>query len=229
MAPGETTGHQPYLDALTKWATEPPHDVEIVPAKKEFFARTGEIFDDDKQFEMRMASFLEFYLFDRPLTSLGMTPARAYYLKALQEGPPERAAAFRAFTQTRHGVFEIRKLTPGNSRVRELVSMEEFDVTERRLVAGLEVGDVMEARLLPFGGQDYFSHAFGHHPRAAFELIRKEAKRRRKQGVDGGGKALAWDCAQRSLKADRYRNIAIDRIYVFGAQNLLPEKTPEKT
>ena len=217
MGPSEAPGHQPYLDALTHWATQPPFDVEIVPAKKEFFARTGEIFDDDKQFEMRMAAFLEFYLFDRPLAQRGVTPARAYYQLALKDGPPERAAAFGAFTRSVHGVFEVRKLEAGCSRVRELVSLHEFDVTERRLVAGVEVGDVMEARLFPFGGQEYFSHAFGHHPRAAFELIRKEARRRRKAGTGGGGEALAWDCAQRSLKADRYRNIAIDKIYVFDA------------
>jgi hypothetical protein len=210
----EGAGHQSYLDALTSWATAAPHDGEIVPAKKEFFARTGEIFDDDKQFEMRMASFLEFFLFDRPLAS-GQTPAATYYRRALAEGPPERAAAFRTFTGTIHGVFEVRKLAPGCSRVRELVSLQEFDVTERRIVAGLEVGDVMEARLLPFGGAEFFSQAFGHHPRAAFDLIRAEARRRRKLGVGGGGQALAWDCAQRSLKADRYRNIAIEKIYAF--------------
>jgi hypothetical protein len=214
----EGAGHQSYLDALTSWATAAPHDAEIVLAKKEFFARTGEIFDDDKQFEMRMASFLEFFLFDRPLAS-GQTPAATYFRRVLKEGPPERAAAFRTFTDTIHGVFEVRKLEPGCARVRELVSLAEFDVTERRLVAGVEVGDVMEARLLPFGGQGFFSHAFGHHPRAAFDLIRSEAKRRRKEGVPGGGQALAWDCAQRSLKADRYRNIAIEKIYVFDGAN----------
>lgn len=214
----EGAGHQSYLDALTQWATAAPNDGEIVPAKKEFFARTGEIFDDDKQFEMRMASFLEYFLFDRPLSS-GQTPAAAFYRRALAEGPPERAAAFRTFTGTIHGVFEVRRLDFGLSRVRELVSLREYDVTERRMVAGLEVGDVMEARLLPFGGHEFFSHAFGHHPRAAFDLIRAEARRRRKQGVPGGGQALAWDCAQRSLKADRYRNIAIEKIYVFDGAN----------
>jgi hypothetical protein len=215
MSPAEGTGHQPYLDALTLWATAAPFDAEIVPAKKEFFARTGEIFDDDKQFEMRMASFLEYFLFDRPLAQSGQTPAVAFYRKALVQGPPERAAAFRAFTHTVHGVFEVRRLQPGCSRVRELVSMAEYDVTERRLVAGLEVGDVMEARLVPFGGEGFFSQAFGHHPRAAFDLIRREARRRHRDSLRGAGQALAWDCAQRSLKADRYRNIAIDKIYVF--------------
>lgn len=215
MSPAEGAGHQPYLDALTQWATQAPNDGEIVPAKKAFFARTGEIFDDDKQFEMRMAAFLEYYLFDWSLASTGQSPATTFYRRALAEGPPERAAAFRAFTDTVHGIFEVRKLEPGCARVRELISLKEYDVTERRLAAGLDVGDVMEARLLPFGGQGYFCHAFGHHPRAAFELIRKEARRRRKLGLPGGGQALAWDCAQRSLKADRYRNIAIDKIYAF--------------
>ena len=212
----DAAGHQAFLDELTRWATAPEREAEIREARKEFFARTGEIFDDDKQFEMRMASFLEFYLFDRPLQAEQRTPARAYYERALAEGPPERAAAFRAFTETQHGVFEVRAIAAGGARVRDLLSGREFDVTERRALTGIHKGDVFEARIVPFGGQAWFSHAFGHHPRAAFPLIRKEARRRKKALEPQDSKALAWDCAQRSLKADRYRNIAIEKIYDFA-------------
>lgn len=214
----DAAGHQRYFDELVAWATSAPRDQEIVLAKREFFSRTGEIFDDDKQFEMRMASFLEFFVFDRQLEATGVTPAAAFYRQVLAEGPPERAAAFRAFTETVHGIFELRRIAKGSSRVKELLTHREYDVTERRLLAGLEVGDVMEARLVPFGGEGWFSSAFGYHPRAAFELIRKEARRRRKLGDGVNGHALAWDCAQRSLKADRYRNIAIEKIYAFSGR-----------
>jgi len=39
-------------------------------AKADYFRLTGEVFEDDKLFELRMASFLDYYLYDRvsPLT-----------------------------------------------------------------------------------------------------------------------------------------------------------------
>ena len=38
----------------------------------------SEVFDEDKAFEMRMASFLDWYLFDRPSPTTGKTPARSF-------------------------------------------------------------------------------------------------------------------------------------------------------
>ena len=56
-----------------------------------------------------------------------------------------------------HGLFEVRKLGKGMVRLRELFSGKDFDVTERRHIAGLEKGDILEARLIPFGGHLLFS------------------------------------------------------------------------
>lgn len=207
---------QHWLDELTRFATPEAAQPDLVAAKRDYFARTGELFDDDKQFEMRMASFLEHYLFDRPGAD-GQTPAQRRYAQALREGPPEVAAAYRSFTETVHGLFEVRRLGRGFVLARDLGRLEDYEVTERRAIPGLQVGDVLEARLIPFGGGYWFSSAFVCHPRAAFDLIRREARRRRKAGEAAPSRELAWDCAQRSLKADRYRNIAIDRIYDFRA------------
>ncbi len=206
--------YQAWLDELVAWAMPESRKAEILPARAAYFEKSGEIFDDDKQFEGRMASFLEHFVFDRPAES-GLTPARTYYLQVLTEGPPERAAAFRAFTETIHGLFEVRRLSPGEVRVRDVNSGLDYEITERRTMAGLTKGDVVEARLIPFGGNLWFSTAFVWHPREAVPLILKEAKRRKKKEPHRTGLELVHDCAQRSLKVDRYRNIAIEKIYDF--------------
>ncbi len=210
----EAASFQPYLDELVAFATPEARKDELVVARKEFFERTGEIFEDDKQFEARMSALLEFFLFDRPREA-GLTPAAELYGKVLQEGPPERAAAFRAFTETVHGLFEVRKLAKGSVMLRELFTGLDFQVTERRQLAGLTKGDVLEARLIPFGGHFWFSAAFTWHPRNAVPSILKEVKRRKKKGLADPAGFLA-DCARRALKADRYRNIAIEKIYEFA-------------
>ena len=209
----EASGFQPFLDELVAFATPEARKDELVAARKEFFDLTGEIFEDDKQFEARMAALLEYFIFDRAREN-GLAPAAELYAQVLKDSPPDRAAAFRAFTETVHGLFEVRKLGTGFVRLRELFTALDFQVTERRQLAGLTRGDVLEARLIPFAGTLWFSSAFCWHPRGAVPSILKEVKRRKKKGAALPAEFLA-DCARRSLKADRYRNIAIEKIYEF--------------
>jgi hypothetical protein len=205
--------YQPYFDELVKWATPEPRQAELLEAKAGFFKLTGEVFDDDKQLEMRMAAFLEHYVCDRVSPHRGKTPAVEYFEKLQAEGG--NAEAFRAFTQTLHGLFEVRKLKTGLVRLRELFTSDDYDVTERRVLAGMKKGDILEARLVPFAGTLWFSSAFCYHPPGSFKSIWKEVKRRRKQEPARPQVDLVYDCARRSLKADRYRQIAIEKIYDF--------------
>lgn len=216
----ELQSYQTWFDELVQWAKLDDRKEEVLAARKAFFERTGEIFEDDRQFESRMASFLEWFLFDRPGAD-GLAPAQLRYQQALREGPPERASAFRAFTETIHGLFEAKRLEAHEVRLKALFSGKDFIVTERRQLAGLHKGDVLEARLIPHGGYYWFSTAFTWHPSEAARLIVAEARRRVKGGLDGQ-QALMDDCARRALKVGRYRNIAVEKIYDFKGPALLP-------
>ena len=215
----ELQSYQSWFDELVSWAKLDDRKDEVLQARKEFFERTGEIFEDDRQFEARMASFLEYFLFDRKGAD-GRTPAQARYQLALDQGPPERAAAFRPFTETLHGLYEVRKLEPHQVKLRSLFGHGDYTVTERRQLAGLHKGDVLEARLIPFGGFFWFSGAFTWHPTEAARLIVHEAKRRVKSGQPEA--ELMSDCARRALKVGRYRNIAVEKIYDFTGKSPLP-------
>jgi len=212
--------YQPYLDQLIAYASSEERKPDLLAAKTEYFQRTGEVFEDDKQFEMRMASFLDFYLFDRRRGGTGRTAAEEFLEARAAAGDAAELAAFRSFTETVHGLFEVRKIKPGMVRLRELFGGKEFEVTERRHTVGLEKGDILEARLVPFDGALLFSTAFCFHPREAVKAIKKEVKRRKKVMPDAPPVQLTWEAAKRALKADRYRQIAVDKIYDFETSRL---------
>lgn len=202
------------FDLLVQWAMTPERQSDVVAARTEFSALAGEVFEEDRQLELRLAGFLEFYLCDRVAAWAGTTPARARYLSALTTEGPQQAQTWRAFCETWHALFEVKELTAGKVTLVALSSRSEVAVSERRAMHGLSLGDVLEARLIPFAGGLAFSSAWVWHPHEAAPLIKAEAERRRQSGSPE--KELLFDCARRSLKADRYRQIAIEKIYEFA-------------
>ena len=145
--------YQPYLDQLIAFASHEDRKPDLLAAKADYFQRTGEVFEDDKQFEMRMASFLDHFLFDRPRPASGKTPAQEFLESRSAAEDPGEVAAFRSFTETVHGLFEVRKIKPGVVRLRELFGGKEFDVTERRHTVGLEKGDILRRGSSPSMGR----------------------------------------------------------------------------
>jgi hypothetical protein len=212
--------HQQF-EQLTAFATGEPFKDEVLAAKAEYFARTGEVFDDDRSFEPRMAAFLEFYLFDRKLPARGVTPAELYLAeKGPQLGPEERGC-LEGFTKTLHSLFEVRKVHAGGIRVRDLFSGEDHEVYERRSVAGMAKGDILEARLIPLDSRELFAPAFCYHPKEARKAILKELKRQKKKPApDFTAENLMATLSRMALKVERYRNIAVEAIYTFDQKTI---------
>jgi hypothetical protein len=211
--------YQSLLDELYAVASAEARKPDVLAARSEFFRLTGEVFEDDRTFEMRMASFLDYYVFDHRSPQSGQTAAEELQAAKLKAGAPE-AALVEAFTRTLHGLFEVRKLGPGFVRLRELFSGRDHDVTERRSLAGLQRGDVLEARLIPAGDGLMFSPAFCFHPREAVKAIKREVKRRKKKEPDRSPQELVWEASKRAMKVDRYRQIAVEKIYDFEQSRL---------
>lgn len=203
------------FDALVAWAMTPERQDDVVAARAEYSQLAGDVFDEDRQLELRLTGFVEHYLCDRPAPwANGVTPAEARYRQALQTEGPVEAQLFQAFTHSWHGLFQVIDLAEGRVTLRSLSSRAEVRVNERRTLHGLSVKDVLEARLLPVSDGHVFSGAWVWHPHEAASSIVAEAERRRVAGLPE--RELLFDCARRSLKADRYRQIAIERIYDFS-------------
>jgi hypothetical protein len=203
------------LDELIAWATDEAHKDDLLAAKSVYSERTGEVFDDDRQLEARLASFLEWYVCDRVAPWLGVTPARARYEQSLTNEMPTRAQAFRAYTETLHGLFDVTHLDRGSATLQELVTQIHYRVRDERSHLGFNKGDVIEARLVPAADDFVFTPAQCWHPTAAAPLLRAEVKRRQTLGARFDIGTFTAEAARRALKADRYRQIALERIYDF--------------
>ncbi len=112
----------------------------------------------------------------------------------------------------------MRKIRDGTVCLRDVFTGKDHDVTERRQLVGLEKGDVLEARLLPFEGSLFFSGAFLYHPREVRRRILAEVKRRKKAAGRGGAldvPGLLALLSRMAFKLERYRNVRLESIYDF--------------
>jgi hypothetical protein len=206
-------------ERLLSWATAEARKDDLLAAKREHFERHGEPHEEDRSYEARLNRMLDHYLYDfRPAGGTGTTLER--FVEA--EGPslsPAELSAYRDLGRGLHGLFEVRKITDGRLRLRDVFAGKDLDVTERRNVAGLDKGDLLEARLLPFEGELFFSGAFIYHPREVRKAILAEVKRLKKEAGRGGAPDVAGFLAvlaRMAMKLERYRNVRLESIYDFS-------------
>jgi hypothetical protein len=216
-------------EKLLSWATAEPRKEELLAARREHFERRGEPHEEDRTHEIRLNAMLDYYLYDwRPGPGAGTTLER--FLEA--EGAtlsPEEVAGYRDLAQNVHGLLEVRKIKDGTIRLRDVFAGGDHDVTERRQVVGLEKSDLIEARLLPFQGNLFFSGAFLYHPREARKAVLAEVKRLKKAAGKGGMPdvpAFLAQLARMALKLERYRNVRLESIYDFSpeARTMTPSR-----
>jgi len=131
--------------------------------------------------------------------------------------------AYEDLAQNVHALFEVRRIKDGKVRLRDVFTGKDHDVTERRQLVGLEKGDLLEARLLPYAGSLLFSGAFLYHPREARRAILGEVKRRKKAAGRGGSPDVAGLLAllsRMAFKLERYRNVRLESIYDFSPETV---------
>jgi hypothetical protein len=206
-------------DRLVAWASGEARKEWLLAARQAYFERFGEPHEEDKSFESRMNGLLDWVLYDfRPN---GADTTLELFLRDPSQGlTTDDLAQIRELSHNLHGLFEVRRLRPGEIRLRDVFTRKDHDVTERRTLAGLARGDLLEARLLPHEGRLYFSGAFLYQPQEVRKAILAEVKRLRKQGKKEGTldvKAFLATLSRMAFKLERYRNVKIESIYDFAS------------
>src|SRR6266849_6202840 len=101
--------HGAYED-IVRFASEGRLNEEVRQAKTEFVERTGELFESDGSFERRLASFLEWYVLDRPVSfAPDVTPAKLYIESVADNLPAEEMVRLRGLTKSILSLFEFKR------------------------------------------------------------------------------------------------------------------------
>lgn len=169
------------LDPILAEFGQAPHLEEIQRAREQFFAALPDLREDDASFDRMMAFFLSWFVLDRPLDGSDETPLQRY------AADPRRTEAEKelcvALSANRHSLFSVQKIRPGGVDLRDLFLNEPVAVTERRQLAGLRRGDILEARLFPREpGLVFVTGAFVVHPPAATPVIERIIDEHRNTG-----------------------------------------------
>jgi hypothetical protein len=206
-------------ERLLAWAGADERQPWLLAARRDHFARVGEPHEEDKGYEARMNGLLDHYLYDfRPD---GIDTTLDLFLRDGAGGlTTDERAEMRELGRNLHTLVEVKKIRPGVVEVEEVFTGARHEVVERRAVVALAKGDILEARLLPHGGQLHFSASSIYHPREVRRAILQEVKRRAKGAAPGQRPDVADFLAQLSrmaLRLERYRNVQVESIYDFGA------------
>ncbi|HLK88409.1 MAG TPA: hypothetical protein VKZ18_00865 [Polyangia bacterium] len=157
----------PLLDRLTERYSENEHRLEAMRAREEYFDRAGKVFDDDAElFEGRMASFLEWYVLERPHAGLGGKPPIVHAIETGTRLPPEERRALAHLASSHRSLFQLAAPASPDRvlELEDLVGGARFSVLERRNTAGVAEGDVFEARVIWDGERAVFGRTFLFHP-----------------------------------------------------------------
>jgi len=204
-----------YLDHVIETYTQGKFEQEVRKARSDFFQMTGTAFEEDPFYEERLDLFLEWYIFTRPLAAYDLPPVKLFYLEKEKELSDEERAVYHGFTQNVHSLYQLKKVRGDNLVLEDLFTGKQVTVVEKKSM--MTVGDVFEARLVPYHGTYYFGKGFCFHPPQTKSFIVKCINKIKHLDEDFKNKLLL-DLAQMKLKHDRYPHIDVKYIYSFEAR-----------
>lgn len=206
--------YQQFLDPVVEMFTTGDYYKEVYAAKQEYFEKAGVVYEDDGEFENRMCIFMDWYLFDRELPTIDLSPMKFYFRKFSDTFSPEQLEVYTEFCKTIHSIFYLQNIKDTVIVVKDLFSKKTYEVCDADINMGFVKGDIFEARLIPFRGAYNFSKGFCFHPVEMEKFILGEIKKVRYQD-QGRQTKLILQLAAMKLKHTRYQHINIKHIYTF--------------
>lgn len=200
------------IDRLATVYASGPFRGEAAAAKDQFFERAGKVFDDDAElFEGRLASFLEWFVLERPLTEAGVPPVLHALGRNVEGTDPDARAALAALATSHRSLFEVVAVDGHEVDVEDVLGGARFRVTERRSTAGFEPGELLEARLVWDGERVIFGKTFLFHPADARESILDVVDRELGRGA--GRDDLLFQLSRLHVRWHRQGHVGAAKIY----------------
>jgi hypothetical protein len=203
------------VDRLAAEFSEGPHRAEIAGAREDYFTRSGKVFEDDAElFEGRVASFLEWYVLERPLAGGRPPVVRALERAVASAEPPETRRLLAHLATSHRSLFDLVAVRGDTIELDDLLGGARFLVHERRSTVGFGVGDLVEARLFWDGRRVIFGKTFLYHPRDA----RAEALAAIDAAVGRGDSRdeILFQLARLHVRWHRHGHVAAARVYRGG-------------
>lgn len=175
--------NQPFTPELADWAFSQawfPKEQEL--AWRELWP--PELWpENDRPADETLEIFLnQWIIYDRPTSTHHRTPLELFIDAKVKQRPAGRSV-FEDFKRSWVGAFSIEAIQPLQSMtLLDLASGRRFEVQEQQGTVGSQVGDVMLARILPFGQTFLIGASYGLVPQREAVAMRYTWDRLRQNG-----------------------------------------------
>lgn len=208
--------YESLVEKLMTHFSGPTYQDEVSEAKSIFFDRAGILDETSGDFEMKMAQFVDWFLFSREMKATGKTPVQMAL--AMDQGPlnHEEKVFGENLTKTVHSLFEFLKVKGEDVYVRDVFSASKHVIKKSPITMGFNKDELFEARLIPLADSFEFSNAFCFHPPQVTKIILKEVKKVKKMSGDTRSQAqeaLLVKLFKLRYKFEQYKHVDVRDIY----------------
>jgi len=165
------------LEQLFEFVAQHIPSEQIMMAKKEYQKTTGEIYEDDKSYNSRMALFLEWYLLDQYEPGTRQTVLENIIEDNSSSWTPDRLESYKDVSKNIQALFEIKKVRDNSVTVLDLFTDEKYQIEEEDSKIAFRKNDIFQGRIVPHNDKYFFTGYFCFHPNKTQRYIKGEAKK----------------------------------------------------
>ena len=165
------------LEQLFEFVAQHIPSEQIMMAKKEYQKTTGEIYEDDKSYNSRMALFLEWYLLDQYEPGTRQTVLENIIEDNSSSWTPDRLESYKDVSKNIQALFEIKKVRDNSVTVLDLFADEKYQIEEEDSKLAFRKNDIFQGRIVPHNDKYFFTGNFCFHPNNTQRYIKGEAKK----------------------------------------------------
>ncbi len=205
---------------LIKFSEKDFYD-QLLAAKEYYFQKTGKVFEEDEDYESRMAAFNDWYVLEYKQDSTDQTCFEQYC--AEKEPMPEIVTAIE---ETNHSLFEYTGTSfKGLHVLKDILHDEKITLAKSHPALSLLKGDMFIGRTVKYRDEFYLYNGLRVMPKDAASILKKEAKKVRKTYKNKeknseeerleGEKQFLFLTESHKTKWQHYGHVNIDKIFIF--------------
>lgn len=182
----------------------------LVKAKQDYVNFTGKLNEDTEEYESRMNTFSDWYMFHYHLDN-GHKVIDDYLLE--NDLDPELA---KSFHNINYSLFQFVKVNFRKQIViKDILHNEKYILSKDNGDISLLVDDIFVGRIVTYQGQSYLLKGLCLVPRDALSNLKKEAKKVRKMNDMDEEEKFLLLVESLKTKSLNYSHIEPSRIFVF--------------
>lgn len=200
-----------HLNTALKIYTDNEYRDVLITAKNDFFKITGNLNEDDDDYDLRMHSFNDWYLMQYSLSDVKRTPMADYIFS---QGVEENVA--KVLLSYKHSLFQFTgEKRNGVTLFRNLRDEKNMAVKDKAIAPMFVKGDIFLARYFEIESEVVFMPGLCVLPREVKNPVVKEMVKMKSRQSKRDEQSLMLKIEYLKTKSLRYSHLALEKIFSF--------------